>query len=64
MVKRFENLMIRSVFKVNENDKCINYRAYNDICMIICVYVDDLLIYGSKIPALNALKSLFSNNFN
>ena len=56
--------MISNEFKVNENDKCIYYKYDKNIFIIICLYVDDLLIFGSNIPAINSVKSLLGNNFN
>jgi len=55
--------MILNEFKVNESDKCIYYKYDKNICLIICLYVDDLLIFESNIPAINSVKSLLSNNF-
>lgn len=48
---------------MNENDKCIYCNYENNICTIICLYVDDLLIFGSNIHAINNVKSLLCNNF-
>ena len=61
--EKFDNLIISNGFKVNESDKCIYYKSENDICTIICLYVDDLLIFGSNIHAINSVKSLLSANF-
>jgi len=61
--EKFDNLMILNEFKVNESDKCIYYKYDKNICIIICLYVDDLLIFGSNIPAIISVKSLLSNNF-
>ena len=61
--EKFDNLIISNGFKVNESDKCIYYKSENDICTIICLYVDDLLIFGSNIHAINSVKSLLSVNF-
>ena len=55
--------MISNVYKVNESDKYIYYKFENCICTIICLYVDDLLIFGSNIQAINDMKSLLCNNF-
>ncbi|KAK2382392.1 hypothetical protein QL285_069931 [Trifolium repens] len=60
---KFDSLMTSNEFKVNESDKCIYYKYENGICTIVCLYVDDLLIFGSNISAINAVKSLLSNNF-
>ena len=61
--EKFDNLIISNGFKVNESDKCIYYKSENDICTIICLYVDDLLIFGSNIHAINSVKSLLTANF-
>jgi hypothetical protein len=61
--EKFDNLMIVNGYKVNESDKCIYYKIEKGICTIICLYVDDLLIFGSNLSAVNAVKSLLGNNF-
>ena len=57
------DLVISHGFKVNESDKCIYYKLENDICTIICLYVDDLLIFGSNTHAVNYVKTMLSANF-
>jgi hypothetical protein len=37
-------------------------KVTNNICTIICLYEDDLLIFGLKIHVMNYVKSLFINN--
>ena len=48
---------------MNESDKCIYYKYENNICTVICLYVDDLLILGSNIHVVNNVKSLLCANF-
>lgn len=48
---------------MNESDKCIYHKFENGICTIICLYVDEILIFDSNIHAVNILKSLLCNNF-
>lgn len=55
--------MISNGYKVNESDKCVYYKSGNHIFTIICLYVADLLIFGSNIQAVNNAKSLLSNKF-
>lgn len=50
-------------FKVNISDKCIYYKFANSVCTLICLYVDDLLIFGSSLFVVNETKSLLSKNF-
>ena len=37
-------------------------KVTNDICTIICLYEDDLLIFDLNIHVMNDVKSLFINN--
>jgi len=37
-------------------------KVTNNICTIICLYEDNLIIFGLKIHVMNYLKSLFINN--
>ena len=61
--EKYDTLVIYHDYKVNESDKCIYYKVENDICTIICLYVDQLLIFGSNIHAVNSVKSMLSANF-
>ena len=44
-VCKLDNLIISNDFKVNESDKCVYYKFENNICTIIYLYVDDLLVF-------------------
>jgi len=54
--------MLLNEHKVNESDKCIYNKYGNNICTIICLYEDDLFIFGLKIHVMNYVKSLLINN--
>ena len=54
---------ISNGFKTNESDKCIYYKSFDDAHVIICLYVDDLFIFGSNIDVINTTKILLNNNF-
>ena len=62
--EKFDSLVISNGFKINESDKCIYYKFENDICTIICLYVDDLLIFGSNTHVVDSVKNLLNTNFN
>jgi hypothetical protein len=34
------------------------------IIVILCLYIDDIMIHGSKIQVINIIKSLLSKHFN
>jgi len=54
--------MLSNEYDVNEGDKCIYNKYVNNICTIICLYEDDLLIFCLEIHVMNYVKSLFINN--
>jgi len=54
--------MSSNEFKVNESYKYIYNKYGNNICTIICLYEDDLLIFGLKNHVMNYVKSLFIIN--
>ena len=60
---KFDSLIISHGFIINESDKCVYYKFIDNICTIICLYVDDLLIFGSHIDAVNKVKNFLRKNF-
>ena len=54
-------MIISHGFRINESD--VYYKFIDNICTIICLYVDDLLIFGSHIDAINKVKNLIRQNF-
>ncbi|KAA0032842.1 hypothetical protein E5676_scaffold359G00010 [Cucumis melo var. makuwa] len=61
--EKFDNLLMSKGFKVNESDKCIYYKIEGRLCIIICLYVDDMLIFGSNLHVINDVKSMLNVNF-
>ena len=55
--------MIKDGFTINECDKCIYTKAVKNACIIICLYVDDMLILGTNIKLIKSTKHMLSNNF-
>ena len=48
--------MVENGYKSNECDKCIYYKAWNNLHVIISLYVDDMLIFGSSMHVINETK--------
>ena len=55
--------LISNGFKTNESDKCIYYKSNCNSHVIICLYVDDLLIFGTNLEIINATNMLLTNHF-
>ena len=51
-------------FQINDSDKCVYVKQFdNNGRVILCLYLDDILIFGSNMNFLNDVKSLLSRDF-
>jgi hypothetical protein len=61
--EKFNKTLTSAGFVVNEVDKCVYYRYGGGNGMILCLYVDDILIFGNNIDVIKEVKDFLSNNF-
>jgi hypothetical protein len=61
--EKFDTTLTGAGFAVNEADKCVYYRHGGGQSVILCLYVDDILIFGTNINIINEVKSFLSNSF-
>ena len=50
-------------FTINECDKCVYVKDANNGDVIVCLYVDDMLILGSSNNIITVTKKMLSNKF-
>ena len=50
-------------FSINIVDKCIYSKIENNSCIIICLYVDDMLIFGTNLQVVIETKSFIRSKF-
>jgi hypothetical protein len=50
-------------FVANEADKCVYYHHGGGEGVILCLCVDDLLIFGTNMKLINKVKSFLSKSF-
>jgi hypothetical protein len=55
--------MTQAGFVVNEADKCVYYRYGGGRGVIMCLYVDDILIFRTDIDVIKEVKSFLFQNF-
>jgi hypothetical protein len=48
---------------VNEADKYVYYQFGGGEGVILCLYVDDILIFGTSLDVIKEVKDFLSNNF-
>ncbi|KAL0298456.1 UNVERIFIED_CONTAM: Retrovirus-related Pol polyprotein from transposon TNT 1-94 [Sesamum radiatum] len=61
--EKFDQTILAFGFTVNENDKCIYCKVKGDRIIILCLYIDDILLIGSCIEIITETKSFLMNKF-
>jgi hypothetical protein len=61
--EKFDRTLTSVGFVVNEADKCVYYRHGGGEGVILCLYVDDTLIFGTNIKVIHEVKSFLSKCF-
>ncbi|PKI59003.1 hypothetical protein CRG98_020571 [Punica granatum] len=62
--EKFDNAMISKGFKINECDKCVYIKETENGYIILCLYVDDILIVGSDDSMIKSTKNMLNSRFN
>jgi hypothetical protein len=61
--EKFDRTLTSVGFVVNKADKCVYYRYGGGEGVILCLYVDDILILGTSLDVIKETKDFMSNNF-
>jgi hypothetical protein len=61
--EKFDTTLTSASFAINEADRCVYYRYGGGESVILCLYVDDILIFETNIDAINEVKTFLSKNF-
>lgn len=61
--ERFDQAVLSNGFKIHESDKCVYSKFKNNKGVIICLYVDDMLIFGSDLDQINNTKKFLCETF-
>jgi hypothetical protein len=61
--EKFDKTLLSIDFVVNEADKCVYYRFGEGDGVILCLYVDDILIFGTNLNVIKEVKQFLSQNF-
>ena len=62
--EKFDKTLTSAGFLVNDADKCVYYKFGGGEGVILCFYVDDILIFGTNINVISDSKSYLSHTFN
>ena len=56
-------MLISNGFSINDADKWICSKVENNSCIIICLYVDDMIIFGADLQVVINTKSFLRSKF-
>ena len=60
--EKFDSAMIKDGFTINEYDNCIYTKTVGNACIIIYLYVDDMLILETNVEVIKSTKGILSKN--
>ena len=61
--EKFDRTLTSAGFVINEADRCVYYRHGGGDTVILCLYVDDILIFGTSMIVITEVKSFLSSCF-
>jgi hypothetical protein len=61
--EKFDTTLTFAGFAINEADMCVYYCCGGGEGVILCLYVDHILIFGTNIDVINEVKSFLSKSF-
>jgi len=61
--EKLDNVLLCDDFSTNDVDKCVYTKSENGECIIICLYVDDMLIFGTCIDIVSKTKLFLESKF-
>ena len=61
--EKFDRVMLANGFKINECDKCVYVKNTENGYVILCLYVDDMLIVSSNDRMVKSTKNMLNSKF-
>lgn len=61
--QKFDQVLLANVYKTNESDKYIYSKFHIEKYVMICLYIDDMLIFSTDLDKVENTKSFLSRNF-
>ena len=60
---KFNEIILSYGFDINQTNACVYHKVDGNNIVILCLYVDDILIFGSDMQIINDIKNFLSQNF-
>ena len=56
-------MLVINGYSINDVDKCIYSKYEDNTCVVICLYVDDMLIFGTSLEVVCETKKFLGSKF-
>ena len=56
-------MLVTNGYSINDANKCIYNKYEDNTCVIICLYVDDMLIFGTSLEVVWETKKFLGSKF-
>ena len=60
---KFDHVLVTNGYSINDAGKCIYSKYENNTCVVICLYVDEMLIFGTSLKVVCETKKLLGSKF-
>nr|CAN83486.1 hypothetical protein VITISV_019986 [Vitis vinifera] len=60
---KFDHMLVTNGYSINNADKCIYNKYEDNTCVVICLYVDDMLIFGTSLEVVCETKKFLGSKF-
>ena len=60
---KFDHVLVTNGYSINDVDKCIYSKYKDNTCVVICFYVDDMLIFGTSLEVVCETKKFLGSKF-
>ena len=60
---KFDHVLVTNGFSINDDDKCIYNKFENNICIVICLYVNDIPIFGTSLQIVCETNKFLGSKF-
>lgn len=61
--EKFDKIILSFGFQVIDSDKCVYCKVQSNACIALCLYVDDILLFGSNLNIIHETKSFLCTKF-
>ena len=61
--EKFASSLQKNGFTINNSDSCVHSKIFGSGYVIICLYVDDILIFDTNLCAINETKRILPSLF-